>query len=68
MSLITPAFGLFFWMTVVFLIVLAILKKWGFPVIVNMVNERKEFIDGSLAKAHDATEKLANIQKEGEAL
>ena len=68
MSLITPAFGLFFWMTVVFLIVLAILKKWGFPVIVNMVNERKEFIDSSLAKAHEASEKLANIQKEGEAL
>ena len=68
MSLITPAFGLFFWMTVVFLIVLVILKKWGFPVIVNMVNERKEYIDSSLAKAHEATEKLANIQKEGEAL
>ena len=68
MSLITPAFGLFFWMTVVFLIVLVILKKWGFPVIVNMVNERKEYIDSSLVKAHEATEKLANIQKEGEAL
>ena len=68
MSLITPAFGIFFWMTVVFLIVLVILKKWGFPVIVNMVNERKEYIDSSLAKAHEATEKLANIQKEGEAL
>ena len=68
MSLITPAFGLFFWMTVVFLIVLVILKKWGFPVIVNMVNERKEYIDSSLAKAHEATEKLANRQKEGEAL
>ena len=68
MSLITPAFGLFFWMTVVFLIVLVILKKWGFPVIVNMVNERKEYIDSSLAKAHEATEKLANIQMEGEAL
>ena len=68
MSLITPAFGLFFWMTVVFLIVLVILKKWVFPVIVNMVNERKAYIDSSLAKAHEATEKLANIQKEGEAL
>ncbi len=33
-----------------------------------MVNERKEYIDSSLAKAHEATEKLANIQKEGEAL
>ena len=68
MSLITPDFGLFFWMAVVFLCVLAILWKWGFPVIVNMVNERKAYIDGSLQKAHEATEKLANIQKEGEAL
>ena len=68
MSLITPDFGLFFWMTVVFLCVLGILWKFGFPVIVNMVNERKEFIDGSLKKAHEAAEKLANIQKEGEAL
>lgn len=68
MSLITPDFGLFFWMAVVFLCVLAILWKWGFPVIVNMVNERKAYIDGSLQKAREATEKLANIQKEGEAL
>lgn len=68
MSLITPDFGLFFWMAVVFLCVLAILWKFGFPVIVNMVNERKAFIDGSLKKAHEATERLANIQKEGEAL
>ena len=68
MSLLTPDFGLFFWMTVVFLCVLAILWKWGFPVIINMVNERKEYIDGSLKKAHEATERLANIQKEGENL
>ena len=59
---------MFFWMTVVFLCVLGILWKFGFPVIVNMVNERKAFIDGSLQKAHEATERLANIQKEGEAL
>jgi F-type H+-transporting ATPase subunit b len=68
MSLITPDFGLFFWMTVVFLCVLGILWKFGFPVIVNMVDERKAYIDGSLKKAHEATERLANIQKEGEAL
>ena len=68
MSLITPDFGLFFWMAVVFLVVLGILWKFGFPVIVKMVNERKEYIDSSLQKAHEATEKLANIQKEGEAL
>lgn len=68
MSLITPDFGLLFWMTLVFLIVLAILWKWGFPAIVKMVNDRKAFIDDSLRKAHEANEKLANIQKEGEEL
>lgn len=68
MSLITPDFGLFFWMAVVFILVLAILWKWGFPSIVNMVNSRKEFIDDSLRKAHEANERLANIQKEGETM
>ena len=68
MSLITPDFGLFFWMTVVFLVVLFILWKYGFPVIVNMTNERKAFIDESLRKAHEASERLANIQKEGEVI
>ena len=68
MSLITPAFGLFFWMTVVFLVVLFALWKFGFPVIIKMVNDRKAYIDESLQKAHEANEKLANIQKEGETI
>ncbi|MCH5302590.1 MAG: F0F1 ATP synthase subunit B [Prevotella sp.] len=68
MSLITPDFGLFFWMTVVFLVVLFILWKFGFPVIIKMVDERKAFIDDSLRKAHEANERLANIQKEGESI
>ena len=68
MSLITPDFGLFFWMTVVFLVVLFILWKYGFPVIIKMVDERKAFIDDSLRKVHEANERLANIQKEGESI
>ena len=55
-------------MTVVFLVVLFILWKWGFPVIVKMVDERKAFIDESLRRAHEANERLANIQKEGESI
>jgi len=55
-------------MTLVFLVVLFILWKWGFPVIVKMTNDRKAFIDESLRKAHEANEKLANIQKEGESI
>ena len=68
MDLLIPDSGLLFWMTIVFSIVFLILWKWGFPVIVKMVNDRKEYIDGSLKKAREANEKLANIQKEGELL
>ena len=68
MSLITPDFGLLFWMALVFIIVLFILWKWGFPVIVKMELDRKDFIDESLKKAHEANERLANIQKEGESI
>lgn len=57
-----------FWMTVVFLIVFAILAKFGFPAITKMVRDRKAYIDDSLRKAHEASEKLANIQKEGESI
>ena len=68
MDLLIPDSGLLFWMTIVFIVVFLILWKWGFSVIVKMVNDRKEYIDGSLKKAREANEKLANIQKEGELL
>ena len=68
MSLITPDFGLLFWMALVFIIVLVILWKWGFPVVVRMVNDRKAYIDESLQKAHDANERLANIKVESESI
>jgi F-type H+-transporting ATPase subunit b len=55
-------------MSLTFLVVLFILWRFGFPVITDMVNERKAFIDESLQKAHDANERLANIQKEGESI
>ena len=68
MDLLIPSTGLLFWMSLTFLVVLFILWRFGFPVITDMVNERKAFIDDSLRKAHEANEKLANIQKEGESI
>ena len=68
MDLLIPDSGLLFWMTLVFLIVFLILWKAGFPAIIKMVNDRKDYIDESLRKAHEANEKLANIQKEGESI
>ena len=69
MDLLIPDSGLLFWMTLVFIIVVIILwKAGGFGAIIKMVNDRKAFIDESLRKAHEANEKLANIQKEGESI
>jgi len=63
-----PSTGLLFWMALTFFIVLFILWKFGFPVIVNMVNERKKYIDESLKKAQDANDRLANLQVEAESI
>lgn len=67
-AILTPDFGLLFWMFIAFVLVFAILAKFGFPVITDMVDERKKFIDESLKNAHEAAEKLANIQQESEAM
>lgn len=68
MDLLIPSSGLLFWMTITFFVVLFILWKWGFPAITNMVRDRNAFIDDSLKKAHEANDRLANIQQEGESI
>ena len=67
-SILTPDLGLLFWMLLAFLVVFGVLAKFGFPAIVGMVEERKKFIDESLKNAHEAAERLANIQQESEAM
>lgn len=67
-SILTPDLGLLFWMTLAFLVVLFVLAKFGFPAIVNTVEKRKNYIDESLRKAHEASERLENIRQEGEAM
>lgn len=55
-------------MVLSFGVVFFLLAKFGFPVIVKAINERKEFIEMSLLSAKQANEKLASIQAEGEQL
>jgi len=64
--LLKPDLGLLFWMLVSFGIVFFILAKFGFPIIVKMVEDRKSFIDKSLEAAKAANERLAGIQEESE--
>ena len=66
MGILTPDPGLLFWMVIVFGIVFFILAKYGFPVILKMVEERKSFIDQSLLNARQANEQLVQIKEQGE--
>lgn len=68
MSLLTPDAGLLFWMILSFGIVFVILSKYGFPVIIKAVQQRKEYIDQSLETARLANDQLAGIQAAGEKL
>ena len=61
MSLVTPDFGLLFWMTIIFAIVFFVLAKWGFPAITGMVDKRAERIEESIEKARKAEKMLEEM-------
>ena len=59
MSLVTPEFGLLFWMVVIFGIVFFLLAKFGFPVITDMVEKRSAKIAQSLKDADEIEARMA---------
>ena len=61
MSLLLPDSGLLFWMFVAFGVVFVILAKYGFPIIIKMVEGRKTYIDQSLEVAREANAQLAPV-------
>lgn len=66
MSLLTPDSGLLFWMLISFGIVVFVLAKFGFPIILKMVEERTNFIEESLLKAEKARTELDSVKVEAE--
>ncbi len=62
MELINPGIGLLFWMTLVFLILVIILGKFGWPVISRMIDERETLIQNSLDEAQKAREEMENLK------
>lgn len=61
-ALITPGIGLIFWMSLSFLVLLFILGKFGWPVIVKMINEREELIQKSLDEAKTARKEMEDLR------
>ena len=64
MSLVTPDFGLLFWMVVIFGLVFFLLAKFGFPVITDMVDKRSAKIAQSLKDADEIQARMASWKVE----
>ncbi len=64
MNLVTPEFGLLFWMVVIFGIVFFLLAKFGFPVITDMVDERSAKIAQSLKDADEIQARMEQWKSE----
>ena len=64
MNLITPDFGLLFWMVVIFGLVFFLLAKFGFPIITDMVDQRSAKIQQSLKDADEIGARMAKWKVE----
>lgn len=68
MQLINPGFGLIFWMTLAFLIVLFVLKKYAWKPILASLKEREDSIEDALKAADEAKKEMAALQAKNEEL
>jgi F-type H+-transporting ATPase subunit b len=62
MELVTPAIGLVFWMSVTFLFIFFILKKFAWKPILNMIKEREDSIESALQAAEKAKLEMKELQ------
>jgi F-type H+-transporting ATPase subunit b len=68
LSLVEPSFGLIFWMTLSFLVVLFILAKFAWKPILNGLKEREATIADALNEAKKAREENAHMMAKNEEL
>ena len=66
MELVKPDFGLVFWMSVSFLIVVFLMRKFAWGPILTMLKERETSIEDALNAAKKAKEEVANMKAENE--
>lgn len=68
MNLVKPEFGLIFWMTVTFLIVFFLMKKFAWGPILKMITDREASIESALGAAEKAKEEMMLLQSNNEKL
>lgn len=62
MELLTPAFGLFFWTLLVFLIIVFMLKKLAWKPILAAIKDREDSIEEALQTAAKARSEMNQLQ------
>lgn len=62
------SFGLFFWQTLIFLLLIFLLKKFAWKPILDAVNEREEGIKNALLSAEIAKRDMQNLRSDNEKL
>ncbi len=60
--------GLFFWQTILFVLLLLLLRKFAWKPILNAVNDREEGIKEALAAAENAKKEMQNVTADSEKL
>jgi F-type H+-transporting ATPase subunit b len=60
--------GLFFWQSVVFILLILLLRRYAWKPILNAVNEREQSIEGALKAAEKAREEMKALQADNEAI
>lgn len=68
MELLNPGLGLIVWMSVAFLIVFFLGKKFAWSGILKSLKEREDFIDRSLQSAEKAKAEMSELKAENEKL
>ncbi len=68
MEILTPDLGLFFWMVVVFVLILIVLKKFAWNPITIALSEREDSIENALKAAEQAKADMAKLRSDNEKL
>lgn len=66
MGLVTPDFGLVFWMLLSFIFLLLILKKFAWKPILGSLKAREDSIDEALQAAEKAKDDMAKMQSDNQ--
>ena len=66
MELVTPAIGLIFWTTIVFLLLVFILKKFAWKPILKSVDKRNKNIEEALKAADKAKKEMESLNVDNE--